>query len=286
MRPARGLLALLLGGLLSTAAPAHEGHDHGVIAMVDALPTALAGIRVQVVTTLAPQVLLENHGKLPLSVLGNDGRAFLRIGPAGVEADVHHPDWLAAYLPGGLPGRQPGTDAAWRKIKAEPAWGWFDTRLSEGEAGEDWEIPVLIGSQRSQLRGYFQPSVQTGYWRAAWRSPPQLPPGVALMLIPGQPWGLMLSNDGNVPVTVLAADGQPFLRIGPAGVALHPPGPSDWTPVSRGQRHVWVDARTQPAHPGTRAGELHDWQLTLLQGNRRWPLEGRSEWVELMRHGK
>lgn len=272
------LPALLLCCLLTGTAGAHEGHDHGVVAVIDTLPAA-AGLHVQTASTLGAQIVLENAGKLPLTVLGDDGRGFLRIGPAGVEADVHHPDWLASYLPGGLPGRRAGGAPRWQQVRKSPSWGWFDSRLAEGEAGDSWEIPVLIGQQRGTLRGHFEKAVQRGYWRAAWRTPPELPPGVELMLVPGQPYGLMLGNGGTQPVSVLDVTGQPFLRIGVDGVALRPPGSHEWMPVSRGRRHVWVDARTQPLMANPSAGATRDWQIILTQGGRRWPLPGRSTWV-------
>lgn len=284
-------------------AQAHGGaHEAELTPELLPLPPELSGLRVQLASSLGAQLLIENPGRQTLTVLGKDGRPFLRIGPGGTEANVRHPDWTDTYLPGGLPGRQPksGGEPQWRQIKAVAAWGWFDERLKAPAAarvGTHWQIPVRLGNVDSRIAGRFRAAQSAGYWRARWLTPPRLPTGISAMLIPGKPYGLMLSNVGEQPVTVLGRGGEPFLRIGRDGTFAARNSPlwqetaaqqalrsstgteeAGWVRLSRGSRHTWVEPRTRPNTDAARKSS-HIWQIRLRQGGQTLVLKGESIWV-------
>lgn len=291
---------VLLGGLalgVSGALFAHAGHEpdwRPQLLPLDA--PALQGMRVDLVHTLAPQLVVHNPTNRQLEVLAADGQPFLRLGPRGVEANVRHPTWFDTYLPGGLPTRQPepGTGPDWRQVNLQPTWGWFDERLRPAliRAETRWQVALRVDGQPVSLRGRFVPSLAPGLWQARWRQAPALPAGVAVSLVPGQPHGVMVSTRGPT-VLVQDRDHQPFLRISPRLSEAHtgsrlwqetttqpgllPAGTAaaGWRTIGGGGRHVWVEPRTQPS---TDQRGTHHWHINLLVDDQPVRLEGLSEW--------
>lgn len=284
--------------MLSLPALAHVNHGGGFRPVLDPLPNALAEVSVQLTDTLAPQLLVENRGAEVVTILGQDGKPFLRIGPQGVEANTRHAEWLKTYLPGGLPGRKPeaGDTPLWKTVKASRSWGWFDSRLKPANVTEDslWRIPVLIGSRPSEIRGRFKPALQAGYWQADWRSKPVLPDGIQIVLIPGQPYGMMLSNRSTSVVTVLDRQGQPFIRLSKAGTEanlnssqwretatqqglrqISTANSSGWQMISTSPRYTWVEPRTR-SNANTK--KAFTWQIQLRIDTRLVTLTGESRW--------
>ena len=298
----RCLLGLTLIGISATSGvvQAHDSHSSGVSPTLSALPSALAGIQVQLTETLAPQLLVENTTGKTLIILGQDDQPFLRLGPQGAEANTRHPEWLKTYLPGGLPSRKPeiGNSPNWKSVKSHPAWGWFDARLQPAnhKAGDTWRIPVLLNGKSSEIKGRFQNTLQSGYWQASWTALPTLPAGVSLMLIPGQPYGLMLSNQSAQAVTVLGRQGEPFIRVSTQGVEAYLASPlwqesatqqglrqsnqsepsSPWLKLNSTQRHTWVEPRTRGNNGQTQP--LH-WEIRLQVGSQPLVARGISRWV-------
>jgi hypothetical protein len=82
-------LALLMAAPLAWS---HGAGNDDVIVTMDAVPAALGKMRVELRKTLAPQLVLENTSGSPVEVIGSDGIAFLRLGPAGAEANINAPD--------------------------------------------------------------------------------------------------------------------------------------------------------------------------------------------------
>lgn len=296
----RRLSPLLFAASLLTAPMqglhAHGGaHDEARRPVVDALPAALANVRVQLAQTLAPQLLVENRTGKVLEIMGRDGRPFLRLGPAGVEVDRVHPDWLASYLPGGLPGRgpqEPRTAPDWQPLRQTPNWGWFDPRLRPLASQTGWQIPVRLDGRDSMIRGHFTAASQNGYWQARWRQPPRLPAELSLQLVPGQPYGFMLVNHGKRPVIVLDGQQQPFLRLDRQGSAVRTDSPlwlasaaqqglkagiKEWQRLGQGNRLSWVDPRTRPA-AGSRRDQPQVWDISLRWGDQLITLRGESRW--------
>lgn len=275
---------------------AHDSHSGGVSPTLSALPSTLAGVQVQLTETLAPQLLVANPTGKTLVILGQDGQPFLRLSPQGAEANTRHPDWLKTYLPGGLPGRKPevGTTPLWKVVKSGANWGWFDARLQPAghKAGQSWRIPVLLDGKASEIKGSFQATLQTGYWQASWTRLPVLPAGVSLMLIPGQPYGLMLSNRSTQTVTVMGRQGEPFLRVSAQGTEAYLASPlwqetaaqqglrgqkaGAWLKLNSAQRHTWIEPRTRGRSGQTQP--LH-WEIRLQVGSQDLVAQGVSRWV-------
>lgn len=305
MRPAgwhRHWLGLALLGIsaASGSAQAHDSHSGGVSPALSALPPSLTGVQVQLTETLAPQLLVENPTGKTLIILGQDGQPFLRLGPQGTDANTRHPDWLKTYLPGGLPGRKSdtGTTLLWKSVRSSPTWGWFDARLQPAgrKVGEPWRIPVLFDGRPSEIKGSFQATLQSGYWQASWTHLPTLPAGVSLMLIPGQPYGLMLSNQSSQPVTVLGRQGEPFIRVSAQGTEAYLASPlwqetatqqglrqskpgdaaSPWRKLNSAQRHTWIEPRTRGRNGQTQPLR---WEIQLQAGSQRLVAKGVSRWV-------
>lgn len=304
-QPRSGRLALLMLTLIGISSAsgwsqAHVNHEGGVSPTLSALPSALDGIQVQLTETLAPQLLVANPTSKSLIILGQDGQPFLRLSPQGTAANTRHPDWLKTYLPGGLPGRKPeaGTTPLWKPVKSSPNWGWFDARLQPAghKVGEPWRIPVLLDGKASEITGSFQATLQDGYWQASWTRLPTLPAGVSLMLIPGQPYGLMLSNSSRQTVTVLGRQGEPFIRVSPQGTEAYLASPlwqetatqqalrrdsqgtttSPWIKLNSAQRHTWIEPRTRGRNGQTQPLR---WEIHLQVGSQQLVAQGISRWV-------
>lgn len=294
------MLALLGISAASGGVQAHDSHSGGVSPALSALPSTLAGVQVQLTETLAPQLLVENPTGKVLIILGQDGQPFLRLGPQGAEANTRHPDWLKTYLPGGMPGRKPetGKTPLWKSVRSSPTWGWFDARLQPAghKVGASWRIPVLLDGKASEIKGNFQATLQSGYWQASWTRLPTLPAGVSLMLIPGQPYGLMLNNQSAQPVTVLGRQGEPFIRISAQGTEAYLASPlwqetasqqglrqskpgdaaSPWRKLNSAQRHTWIEPRTRGRNGQTQPLR---WEIQLQVGSQRLVAQGISRWV-------
>lgn len=284
--------------MLSLSSHAHVNHDESYRPVLDKLPKELEGITVQLTDTLAPQLLLENRSTAAITILGQDGKPFLRISRNSVDANTRHAEWLKTYLPGGLPGRKPeaGNSPLWKQVKASNSWGWFDSRLKPTQVNADssWHVPVLVGDKPTKISGRFAPAQQNGYWQAKWISKPALPEGISVTLIPGQPYGIMLSNQTSAVVTVLDQDGQPFIRISKTGTeaslksalwretaaqqGLRNVARRDnpWQLISKTPRYTWIEPRTR----GKQASKKPlPWQIQLRVDTQLITLKGESRWL-------
>lgn len=153
--------------------------------------TPLPGVTVQLLTGSTPGLFVT--ASEPVTVLGEDGEPFLRIGPDGVEANERSPTWL-------LSGRaaEDGTDPAELDLDAtdEPSWlavsegssfGWLDPRATAPDqlpAGSDptsgavtltsWDVPLVAeDGTEAQVSGETRyvalpdPPTPTRWWPAA-----------------------------------------------------------------------------------------------------------------------
>ncbi|MDP1541105.1 MAG: hypothetical protein Q8L72_10715 [Moraxellaceae bacterium] len=292
-----GLAPVLL--LTAQLSFAHADHEPEFLPQLLPLPEAMAGIKVQLVHTLAPQLLISNQTTKTLAVLAQDNKPFIRFGSKGAEANVRHQTWFDTYLPGGLPTRKPeaGVGADWRVVSEKNTWGWFDLRLRPEKvtANSRWAIPVLVNGKPTQIEGKFVPALQKGAWQASWDKPPALPEGVRLQLVPGQPFGIMLASTLKTDVIVQDRDHHPFLRVGPKQTHAHTGSqlwretttqlglldaaqgakPS-WQLISGGGRYTWLEPRTQPTDMTSR--KPYQWHINLVIDNKMYRVDGTSRW--------
>ena len=291
LRRARFASVALLAAVLTlpAAARAHgpDADDDVVDVRLDPLAPELTGMGVQVHRTAANQLVIENRTERTLELLDERGVVFVRIGPAGVEGNLASPAWYHGFAPEGgrvppqvLERAQKGEPlpARWVLARREPSWGWFDARIqteTDGHAAKPgavvpdrWEIPVRVDGEPSALRGRFVPRPKpTGMLHTRLVSAGELAPGVRLSLLDGPAGTFFLQSESEQIVTVLGRDGEPFLRVGRAGVdanlhsatfaevarlrggtglLLEPRADAEprWQQVSAAPRYAWVDLRT------------------------------------------
>jgi len=298
--------------LASTPVRACEGHAF-VRAALDPLPAPLTGMRVEVHRTMGTQLVIENRTGRMLEVLDANGQPFVRVGPAGVDANLAAPSWYTTYSPGAIVPAAAGVDAAprWTRAAAAPAFGWFDPRLdtahvplppellTERRAADlgQWIVPLRVDGTPVSLTGRFRYEPPSGAAVARLTSSSAPAPGVRVTLLPGDVPGLLVANAGREILTVLGVDGEPFLRIGPDGVAANlrsrtwresgragtqatvddvADGPR-WQPVASGPRYSWIDPRTRVVTAAL-DGSTQKWTVPMRLGETPLPVTGSTRW--------
>lgn len=306
------LLAALFLCAASTGASAH-GLRNDI--RVEMAPLKVEGLTVEIHQDLfAPQLVVSNRSGKTLEIADEAGRAFLRIGPGAAEADLAAKAFHLSRVAGGG-DVHPNTlskTPRWLPIAKEPAYGWFDARISTAsidipyavkQIGKEmpfaeWRIPARLGEQAIELRGvftYVPPT--TGVAMAVMQSPNVIAPGVLVQMVPGTVPAFFLSNSGPQTVAVLDDAGKPFLKIEPKGVWADIGSPSwraasttpvpegkGWRQVSKARSITWREPRaawggklpkTMPA-----SGELNQWRVPLAIGSGKAELRGINRWLE------
>ncbi|WP_336368628.1 hypothetical protein [Marinobacter sp. C2H3] len=316
----------ILASLLWTAGAYGHGADaesgKGTVRVVlDALPPELAALRVQLRRTLAPQLLVANPTDQPLTVSDEQGRAFLRIGPEATEGDLgaaafHRSNTLMA--PGTIPADASGKPR-WTMVEATPNWGWFDLRLrtdpvdvphSVVDAGKRatvgrWSVSVTLGGTASAIAGHFEYVPPARGIAQAQVTDTGALQGLALVrAMPGSARpGVFVSYRGNKPLTLMGAEGEPFLKFSRNGVEtnLHsptwatvaPPGSpgfvaaaegagARWASVSRSRSYGWIEPRAASAGPiedADRPQVIKHWNIPLRIGDTASRIDGVTRWV-------
>jgi hypothetical protein len=214
-----GIAAALVTAVAGRAA-AHGGEGAELRPVLDPLPAALAGMRVELRETLGSQLVLENPTPRTVEVLDETGVPFLRIGPRGVEGNLAAPAWYRTLGPASAvpASAAPGAEPRWMRASREPSYGWFDPRLAAAGVAR-WEVPLRVDGERVALSGRFRSEPPaTGSYTARLTSPSEIAPGVRVTLLPGRAPGLLVHNASKRPLLVFGADGEPFLRIDAEGV--------------------------------------------------------------------
>lgn len=241
------LVSLLAG--TATAATAHEAPP-GIRSVVDDVRPAVAGLVVEVHTSIAPQVVVAVAGEEAVTFLDPDGRPFLRVGPDGVEGDVGLAAFYSLHDPTGAPPPagavrdDPDAGPVWSRLSAEPTWGWFDHRMHPARAtgapatadGDDgagpatlaeWRIPFRAGDVDGEVRGRIVTQPVRG--RAVAELDRIDVDGVELSVLDGRVPGLFLANRSGEDVTVHGVDGEVLLVFGGDGsVRANLASPSWW----------------------------------------------------------
>lgn len=284
---------LAAGALVVLAAPSAPGHevDPSIVTVIDGVVPPVAGIEVTVATSVTTQLIVVNETDEPLEVLAITGEPFVRIGPAGVEANLASPSWYLTNQPFGTSGPPPGTspDAAprWAPVSAERTWGWFDHRLHPealtSVLGEDrnptFEVPMRHGGTDLVVRGHLEQRRSAPTFRAELLAVPAADSGLEVQLLQGRAPGLFVRYVGAGTVVVEGADGEPFLRLGPDGAevnrrsptwvftaqaqgsdldgaAADPAAAPEWRQVSPSPSFAWIDPRALIAEVGEEAQTL------------------------------
>jgi hypothetical protein len=284
VRRVRWLVAAAIA--VARLASAHEERASDVVPVLDPVPRRLAGVTIQLRHTLAYQLVVENRTGKVLEVLDERGAAFLRLGPAGAEANLTARDWYRTLSAGDVvvPARARADGAAaWTRVATAPAWGWYDRRLRPDEVEvphrlRDAGVPATVGRWSVALRLGGVPVAVTGRFRfvpparGAFRarivSRPDPLPGVRVSLVTGRVPALYLENASDEPVIVLGSAGEPFLRIAPDGTSANVSSPTwlrsgkapvmlqpvradassepRWELQSASARYAWIEPRAAP----------------------------------------
>ncbi|HVL84123.1 MAG TPA: hypothetical protein VM367_07555 [Pseudonocardia sp.] len=278
-------LSLVAGMLLAPAALAHNSPDQDVLPVIDRITPEMEGVTISIETTpLGSQFVVENPTETEVTILSSVGDPLYRIGPEGVLGNFRSPEWYTGKVPDGaitIPERaaERGTPV-WARVNTDPAWGWFDHRLHAvgveperkaelaplAELGT-WSVPVQFGGQLGAIEGHYEFRPPVGQFVAS-ISETEPAPGVTLLALQGNPTpGLSIDNNGSSEVIVLGDEGEPYLRITPAGTeanalsrtwvtsqdpsavagrGLDPAAPPQWVPANAGSQYSIVLRRAEP----------------------------------------
>ncbi len=307
----------LLAALFVWAA-AQVASAHGVRndIRVDLAPLAVQGLSVELHQDFfSPQLAVSNRSGRLLEILDDEGRSFLRIGPNGAEADLASKAYHLSRIAGGgdAHANTLSDTPRWRPLAAEPAYGWFDTRLATvsldipyavRQIGKElpfaeWRIPARLGGEPIELRGVFTYTPPpAGLAVASLQSAASLAPGVTVQLVPGPLPAIFLRNSSRKTVQVLDDAGQPFLKVGPEGVwadtasaswraaspvPLTPSAGGGWTRLSKASSTTWLEARAawrggQPQMLPS-SGLLNRWRVPLRVGSEAAEIRGINRWL-------
>ncbi len=265
---------MILAVSIAVGAPTAWAHETQVptTTVIDDVDLDGIDLDVEIIRGLSDQLLLRNQDTAVVEVLDDDGDAFLRIGPDGVDANLGQLSWYESNDPLGVVTADPGVrdDTApdeWEQVSTDPVWALFDHRLHPGDLDlpgqtdeevtiADWTIPLRAeldpsggsvdgGSVDGAVRGriVFRPVL--GLYR------PGLSAGVddsrfIAQLIPEAVPAFFLRVLEPVEVVVDGVDGRPFLRFGPDGVEANLASPSWLDHVRLSQ----LDLPTVPVDPG------------------------------------
>ena len=298
-------------------AAAHEADPRIVTTLVEVEPDLPSQVVVQVQAGIATQLVADNPTATVLEVLGTQGRPFLRMSSAGVFADVANEEFFTTANPTGAAPRGAGAEGPprWVQISRATSWGWYDHRLHPDEvrapADEDrparlggFEVPFRYGSTPVAVRGTVDFRPLLGAFLV---SADPAPRGLQVQALPGRLPGVFLSAPPGVPVTVEGRDGEPFLRMTPAGVEVNtrsrthvedrqargeiagPPSPTpDFALVAPGaSSYTWLDARLRypedlPPTDVLRADEptvVKEWDVPVAVAGDPAVLTGDVTWV-------
>jgi hypothetical protein len=332
--PAALAVLALLGALVAATtfrvapARAHEMDPHLRTVVDSVIPALPAGVTVSVRNTvISSEMLVENHTPTEVQVLTDAGRAYLRIGPQGVLGDLNTPEWYQSNNPYGTaniptPAQNPNAAPFWGRASHDPDWGWFEHRMhpkpttdlpppptSGVQTISRWIVPLRYGNQDVKVLGRVDYVTFRGGYKAVLTSTPTPFDGVTVSVVPGRLPGVFLENTGTVPVVVTGRQGEPMLRIGPAGTEanLHSPSwvdnikghgdtptveadasaPPQWSLVHPEPRELWLETRgfySKAIPPDdiikrTQPTVLLRWSVPLIQGSKTATLTGTTSYI-------
>ena len=250
---------LVLAGVALLPVPPALAHTGDGLSqpIFEQMTPPVAGVDVQVASSANYELLVGNHTPTPLTFLADSGEPFLRISPTGVEGNFASPTFYASNAPEGIstypPQAKPGPDVppVWRKIAAQPEWGWYDHRLHPAasylppdivngnkvvELGR-WTVPLRYGDQAGALTGRFEFRPPTGSFAMVQKSPTAPAPGVTLQVVSAAKVpAIFVENRSDQPLLILGSGGEPFARIGPKITEVNAYSPT-WAAVQQANGH-------------------------------------------------
>ena len=230
----------------------------GVRSVFDKVVPSVPSIQVNVVFSLAEQLVVLNPTATPLEILGNDGVPFIRVSSAGVDANLASPDWYETRNPGGIvelpPGTAAGASPRFVKVSSEPSWGWFDHRLHpastykipSGASGHirlaAWSIPMRYADQALAAEGHVEFVRLTGRLVPAFLPFPKELPAKDLTMQPsaGRVPSVFAEWKGSQTLTLLDGTDRPFIRLSPKGAEVDEASPT-WALTAEANGNATAD---------------------------------------------
>jgi len=127
------------------------------------------GVQVEMLPGPTPAVFLSNTTSRTVRVRGRQGEPFARIGPEGVQVNVHSVTYAEDRRARGLePGQEvdPLHEPTWVDVSGSSTFTWLDTRadtadqpaaaaLEEGQPVTmgRWQIPLEVGDRHTRIEG-------------------------------------------------------------------------------------------------------------------------------------
>ncbi len=294
--------------------------------MIDRVDPALPGVRVAAVRGTASLLQIVNPTQRDLEVIAPRGEPFLRVGPRGTFANLESGFWYQSGNPdgtGGLPPNARRGPPRWQLVSRAPAWSYYEhrlhpaqVRLPRAQRGTrrvlrllDWTVPLRYGGAPARIEGHIEFRPVLGTVAPALVSSPRPLPGVSVSVLPGRFPGLLLQSAAKGTVTVRGRAGEPFARIGPAGVDVNLRSPTyaddqrargeltrvavdahaapAWHQVATTPSHAWLDSRVgyAPEQPPeavvarNQTARLSNWSIPIESGTRRVKIRGTTDWV-------
>jgi hypothetical protein len=302
------------GSCLIGPAPAgaHGESSPLIRTVVDEVAPATPSLRVSTEVGPAAALSITNDSPVDVEVVAPGGESFLRIGRAGVFANVSSAEWYRSGNPDGRgrfpPGIVPGSAPRWVPVSRQPSFTWFEHRLHPAPisvprelAGterrqrlSDWTVPLRVGGAPGRIDGYIEYRPLLGSVTAEIKGSPEPLPGVLMYVLPGPVPALFVENTGRARVLVRGRAGEPFARIGPGGaevnvrspthqddlrvkgrrpaLAADPEAAPAWREVDAAPRYLWLDARARYG-PGQPPDAVVDGRAKTVLGRWEVPVE-------------
>ena len=161
---------LMLGGqpiMVSGGFETLQGHGHFVTEMT---PPTVDGLTMRLTQGLIPAVYVRNDTGETLTVPGDAGEPFLRIGPKGVTANLRSPTYYTSGSTAILKVPAMADAAApprWEKVSPYPVWAWLERRAAvpaelyqrdqlgtEERAVLEWTSEYTLGGEPLPVTGH------------------------------------------------------------------------------------------------------------------------------------
>jgi hypothetical protein len=275
--------------------------------VIDRVTPSIDGLEIRVVHMGMPALAVRNSLGRTVTVLGENGQPFLRIGPGGVFANISSPTTYRSIDPEDdlvPPGIR--NERGWAKFSDAPEWSWFDPRLASKPGTKAWSIAMRAGAEPIRVDGGFESLHGHGHFITDADLPEVS--GLDVRLVQGPIPAVFVRNDTDETLRVTGREGEPFLRIGPHGVFANLMSPSyhaggsqriapvprwadpsaapRWKRVSSQPVWGWLDQRAalpsemqQRSRLGSERRTVARWTIAMELGDRPLPLEGTVEWI-------
>ncbi|MGH2735708.1 MAG: hypothetical protein ACRDKZ_09010 [Actinomycetota bacterium] len=303
-----GCLVGLAALLSAPSAWSHEEVALHSLSVLHSVEPRVDGLEVRIVHLGAPAVAVRNHTERVLTVLGEDGVPFLRIGPRGVQSNIESPTAYRSIAPGraSVPGVRAGSPPRWVTMSPQRSWSWFDPRIASEGRAPSWRIEMRIDRRDVVATGGFEPLGGHGHFVHELDAAPV--EGLQLRLLEGPVPAYFVRNDTGRTLVVRGGSGEPLLRIGPNGVEANVRSPSyytdamqtiqtvpatadatappTWKRVSPQPVWAWLERRAavpprlqQRVELGPERATVLRWTSPMRLGDDRLEVGGAVEWI-------